>query len=211
MMMARRRTALLACVIAVAAHKKSEKRSEPGLFLVTHAARSGSDWLLDLLNSHDEVCIPAGKTPSSKLNGCDHHALYEKCRAADLAKSGQRMDAYFEEASAYRLAHPSGNQKRTCRVFGWKQLMRDLAGGRAFDRDTFAKWVRKRRVKMLLLRREGLAYRALRKTQPPFASSCDCHAGGTSPASGTTAIPTRTACRVTAARRNAPRGSSRRR
>ena len=41
------------------------------LFLLVTEPRSGSDWLVDLLDAHPNVCVPAGAWPEKHINGRD--------------------------------------------------------------------------------------------------------------------------------------------
>ena len=80
------------------------------LFLLVTEPRSGSDWLVDLLDAHPNVCVPAGrwaeKGSGDKHNGIDGHALVGVAKAKTLNASEADVGAAYEEAAAYRLAHP---------------------------------------------------------------------------------------------------------
>ena len=155
----RRAEVALLCAQLGLAHSKHKDKNN--LFVVFYAARSGSDWLLDLLNAHEDICIPAGTAPA-RGEHCDGHALICERDMEQLVASGARVDTAFDKAATYRVAHPRKNQ--TCsHSYGWKQPMQWLAGstrhrGEHFDRASFAKWIIAKRVKILLLRRDGLAW-----------------------------------------------------
>ena len=80
------------------------------LFLLVTEPRSGSDWLVDLLDAHPNVCVPAGrwaeKGSGDKHNGIDGHALVGVTKAKTLNASGTDVGAAYEAAADYRLAHP---------------------------------------------------------------------------------------------------------
>ena len=122
---------------------------EKNLFVVFYAARSGSDWLLDLLDAHQDICIPAGTAPS-RGDHCDGHALICERDMEQLVASGARVDKAFDAAAKYRVEHPK-NQTDACNHNGWKQPMQWLAGatrhrGERFDRASFVKWIIAKRV-----------------------------------------------------------------
>jgi hypothetical protein len=83
------------------------------LFLLVTEPRSGSDWLVDLLDAHPNVCVPAGAWPekhsgdkqSDKHSGVDGHALVGVSKANALNRSAAAVGAAYEDAAAYRLAH----------------------------------------------------------------------------------------------------------
>jgi hypothetical protein len=154
------RTLALLCV-AAQAHKAKHQEEKKNLFVVFYAARSGSDWLLDLLDAHEDICIPAGEAPS-RGEHCDGHALICEPDMEQLVAGGAPVDKAFDAAAKYRVEHPK-NRTDACNRHGWKMPMQWLAGntrhrGEHFDRASFVKWVIARRVKILLLRRDGLAW-----------------------------------------------------
>ena len=129
------------------------------LFLLVTEPRSGSDWLVDLLDAHPNVCVPTGrwaeKGSGDKHNGIDGHALVGVSKAKTLNASGADVGAAYEAAAEYRLAHPLRGPKddagirhrKACAAFGWKQPMHVLvpsyqphaSHARAtIDRDSFA-------------------------------------------------------------------------
>ena len=127
---------------------------------------------------HPNVCVPAGAWPEKhsgeKHSGVDGHALVGVSKANALNRSAANVGAAYEDAAAYRLAHPLKGPKddkgirhrKACAAFGWKQPMHVLvpsyqphAHARAtIDRDAFAAWVRARRVRLIFLKRTGLAW-----------------------------------------------------
>ena len=77
------------------------------LFLMVTEPRSGSDWLVDLLDAHPNVCVPAGAWPEKhsgeKHSGVDGHALVGVSKANASNRTGEDVGAAYEEAAAYRL------------------------------------------------------------------------------------------------------------
>ena len=69
-------------------HAAAAQTVEEPLFLMVSQARSGTDWLIDLLDAHPHVCIPAGAWPEKhsgdKHNGVDGHALIGEKNANEL-------------------------------------------------------------------------------------------------------------------------------
>mmetsp|Transcript_18243 Transcript_18243/g.56990 ORF Transcript_18243/g.56990 Transcript_18243/m.56990 type:complete len:366 (-) Transcript_18243:109-1206(-) len=90
------------------------------LFLVLQIARSGSDWLLSLLNNHTDICIPCG--PNWKDFGLktDHHALVGlnafNFRARD---PNYDLGAHFSLNAHKRLAEYKPGEGAS--VAGWKE------------------------------------------------------------------------------------------
>ena len=125
------------------------------LFLVLQAARSGSDWLMSLLNAHPAICMPAGRVDVPA--GHDPTVLVSKVRAREAARPGHNVTAAFEASANERVAIAARDNGR-CAAFGWKQGLW-LAKGYATDahRAEFAAWVARRGVKLVLLRRVGVA------------------------------------------------------
>ena len=95
-------------ILHAAAH--ASMASTDTLFLMVTEPRSGSDWLVDLLDAHPNVCVPAGrwaeKGSGDKHNGIDGHALVGVAKAKTLNASGADVGAAYEAAADYRLAHP---------------------------------------------------------------------------------------------------------
>ncbi|KAH8055715.1 hypothetical protein JL722_8061 [Aureococcus anophagefferens] len=127
------------------------------LFLVLQAARSGSDWLMSLLNAHPAICMPAGRVDVPA--GHDPTVLVSKVRAREAARPGHNVTAAFEASANARVAIAARDNGR-CAAFGWKQGLW-LAKGYATEahRAEFAAWVARRGVKLVLLRRVGVARR----------------------------------------------------
>ncbi|KAH8072003.1 hypothetical protein JL721_3910 [Aureococcus anophagefferens] len=125
------------------------------LFLVLQAARSGSDWLMSLLNAHPAICMPAGRVDVPA--GHDPTVLVSKVRAREAARPGHNVTAAFEASANARVAIAARDNGR-CAAFGWKQGLW-LAKGYATEahRAEFAAWVARRGVKLVLLRRVGVA------------------------------------------------------
>ena len=96
-------------IVHAAAH--ASMASTEQLFLLVSEPRSGSDWLVDLLDAHPHVCVPAGrwaeKGSGDKHNGIDGHALVGVAKAKTLNASGADVGAAYEAAADYRLAHMS--------------------------------------------------------------------------------------------------------
>ena len=162
-------------ILHAAAHASMASKEQ--LFLLVTEPRSGSDWLVDLLDAHPNVCVPAGAWPekhSGDKHSVDGHALVGVSKANALNQSAADVGAAYEAAADYRLAHPRKGPKddagirhrKICSVFGWKQPMHVLvptyqphAHARAtIDRDAVAAWVRARRVRLIFLKRTGLAW-----------------------------------------------------
>ena len=78
------------------------------LFLMVTEPRSGSDWLVDLLDAHPNVCVPAGAWPEKhsgeKHSGVDGHALVGVSKANALNRSAAEVGAAYEAAAEYRLS-----------------------------------------------------------------------------------------------------------
>ena len=95
-------------ILHAAAHASMASKEQ--LFLLVTEPRSGSDWLVDLLDAHPNVCVPAGrwaeKGSGDKHNGIDGHALVGVSKANLLNRSADDVSAAYEEAADYRLAHP---------------------------------------------------------------------------------------------------------
>ena len=95
-------------ILHAAAHASMASREQ--LFLLVTEPRSGSDWLVDLLDAHPNVCVPAGAWPEKhsgeKHSGVDGHALVGVSKANALNRSAANVGAAYEDAAAYRLAHP---------------------------------------------------------------------------------------------------------
>ncbi len=95
-------------ILHAAAHASMASKEQ--LFLLVTEPRSGSDWLVDLLDAHPNVCVPAGrwveKGSGDKHNGIDGHALVGVSKAKELNASGADVGAAYEAAADYRLAHP---------------------------------------------------------------------------------------------------------
>ena len=89
-------------LLAAAAH--ASMASTEQLFLLVTEPRSGSDWLVDLLDAHPNICVPAGrwaeKGSGDKHNGIDGHALVGVSKAKTLNASGVDVGAAYEEAAA---------------------------------------------------------------------------------------------------------------
>ena len=123
-------------ILHAAAHASMASKEQ--LFLLVTEPRSGSDWLVDLLDAHPNVCVPAGrwaeKGSGDKHNGIDGHALVGVAKAKTLNASGADVGAAYEAAADYRLAHPLRGPKddagirhrKACTAFGWKQPMHVL-------------------------------------------------------------------------------------
>ena len=101
-------------ILHAAAH--ASMASTEQLFLLVTEPRSGSDWLVDLLDAHPNVCVPAGAWPEKhstgdKHSGVDGHALVGVSKANALNRTGAAVGAAYEDAAAYRLAHPRKGPK----------------------------------------------------------------------------------------------------
>ena len=92
-------------ILHAAAH--ASMASTEQLFLLVTEPRSGSDWLVDLLDAHPHVCVPAGrwaeKGSGNKHSGVDGHALVGVSKANASNRTGEDVGAAYEEAAAYRL------------------------------------------------------------------------------------------------------------
>ena len=81
------------------------------LFLLVTEPRSGSDWLVDLLDAHPNVCVPAGrwaeKGSGDKHNGIDGHALVGVAKAKTLNASGADVGAAYEAAADAPAPEPA--------------------------------------------------------------------------------------------------------
>ena len=93
-------------ILHAAAHASMASKEQ--LFLLVTEPRSGSDWLVDLLDAHPNVCVPAGrwaeKGSGDKHNGIDGHALVGVTKAKTLNASGVDVGATYDQASARRSA-----------------------------------------------------------------------------------------------------------
>ena len=129
--------------------------SDRQLFLMLQAARSGSDWLMSLLNVHPSVCMPAGRVKVPK--GHDPTVLVSKLRVRDEALRGGNVTDAFETSANERVSLALDENDK-CRAFGWKQGLW-MAKAYATDdhRAEFAEWLRRRRVKVIMLQRVSLA------------------------------------------------------
>ena len=93
-------------ILHAAAHASMASKEQ--LFLLVTEPRSGSDWLIDLLDAHPNVCVPAGRWPEKgsgdKHSGVDGHALVGVSKANALNRSAAEVGAAYEAAAEYRLS-----------------------------------------------------------------------------------------------------------
>mmetsp|Transcript_15074 Transcript_15074/g.46832 ORF Transcript_15074/g.46832 Transcript_15074/m.46832 type:complete len:319 (+) Transcript_15074:74-1030(+) len=126
------------------------------LFLVYQIARSGSDWLLSLLNNHTDICIPCG--PNFKDFGLktDMHTLVGG-NAFEFRARDPKYDvgAHFSLNAHKRLAEYKPGEGAS--VAGWKSgLFLKPSHAKAAHMNAFMRWIRAHQVKIIVLRRDTL-------------------------------------------------------
>ncbi len=137
---------------------------QPQLFLMFSAARSGSDWLIDLLQTHENICVAFGqREPRDIGRDVDAHVLIENERVKHLIRRGEDIGRAYKAAAEYRLAHPKKHAiakqpNVNCSVIGWKNSALWVGGSRVnasdADRASFARWIRSDNVKLMFMRRD---------------------------------------------------------
>ena len=144
-------TGLLLAALAVAARGGDD--AEETLFLMMSMPRSGTEWLRSMLNDHPEICcdgeplLRLGRTTGSLSDGEQAAALRDVLVSASAGRS-----------DAHGVLKPC--KKRGARARGFKWF--DGQGGARVDPPNAAlgeltTWMGERRVRLILLERQGLA------------------------------------------------------